>query len=174
MKAFKTPLKLPKELAVSGGLLLFAAVLFAGDPGLDRGLCMMAMLLSSVGDVLLSDIGNLRKRIPRYFQIGAMAFAIAHIFYSAAYFVLLRKVPGWSGAGNVGTWIGILVMISLLCVITRLCVRQGRFKDLMLFVVYAFFIGMDFMIVLTYTGAAAGMQWRAAGAVIGVSAFLIY
>ena len=46
MKAFKTQLKLPKELAVSGGLLLFAAVLFAGDPGLDRGLCMMAMLLS--------------------------------------------------------------------------------------------------------------------------------
>ena len=77
----KSPVKLTLPLALSG----YAILMYAWNPTPSRLFCMLAMISSSVGDMFM--MGQIRRRILPLsnFITGAIAFAIAHLFYSAAY-----------------------------------------------------------------------------------------
>ena len=71
------------KVACSFLLSLLAAVLFLRDRREERKLCMAAMILSSIGDVFMTDVLKLgaAATVP-----GAAFFILAHIVYAVCFF----------------------------------------------------------------------------------------
>ena len=162
-----------KKLLISGSLVFFAlscAVFFTGT---DRWLCVLAMSCSFLGDILLSDIKVLHKKLPYYFECGAAAFGLAHIFYGMAYFYLLKNETNWLGGWNMGTKLAAVVMISLWFYFVKNCIYKKKWNYLPIVIIYILLIGIEFMIVMTYVWKASSINKSVLGAGLGALFFLV-
>lgn len=83
-----------------------------------RIICAVAMLLSSLGDILLMDYKPVTKRLPlRGFTAGAASFSIAHLVYASAFIIIMTK-EGYALV-NWGFFCGIVLfaasVVALIC-----------------------------------------------------------
>lgn len=76
------------KVACSFLLSLLAVILFLRNRREERQLCMVAMILSSIGDVFMTDVLKLgsASTIP-----GAVFFILAHIVYAVCFFRAGKK-----------------------------------------------------------------------------------
>ena len=132
---------------------------------------MAAMGLSFLGDLLLLDVKEIRKKIPVYFQLGAIAFGLAHLCYAMAYMQLLKTTESGM-VFNLGSGISLVIMICIGAYFAGVCLKRKTRGYLSVVTFYILFIGFAFCTVFTY-GVAAGIdKWRSIGAVLGAMAFV--
>lgn len=165
---------LPGAFVLTCLMSLFSLLLAFLFPGLDRWLCVTAMLLSSVGDILLMDFRKLSKKIPQFFLWGAAFFMGAHLVYAAAFLSLILKngyaicSAGWNTAVVVS-------VVTLLCFLW-LMQRSGRLtlRPLLLTVLYLAVISLNMALVFSYSfQAAAQGEIRRLISAFGVFSFFI-
>ncbi len=161
---------LPGSFNLSILMSLQGIVLFCIFPCNHRLFAMIAMLLSTVGDILLMNFHHLFDRIP-YFGIGACFFMAAHFFYAGAYGTLLRtrELPANANAGTLTAGI-ILCGIAAMLIILGIKTKHVGTKMIPLMVVYVCFIGINFLIIATY--AFACNRWFSYLAFVGAASFL--
>lgn len=83
---------LPGRLVLSLLMSLYAIILALIFPSLPRLFAVIAMLLSSLGDIILMDYKPITDRLPlRGFVPGACVFAVAHLAYIAAFGLQIYK-----------------------------------------------------------------------------------
>lgn len=162
-----------KKLLISGGLVLLALACAVLISGMDRWLCALAMSCSFLGDILLSDIKELHKKLSYYFECGAVAFGLAHIFYGMAYFYLLKNETNWLGGFNIGTKLAVIVIISLWLYFVNNCINKKKWNYLLVAAVYILLIGIEFSVVMTYAWETFAVNRNAVGAMLGALFFLV-
>lgn len=158
---------LPGKLVLTLLISLTAAVLAAVDPTVTRLLCVPAMLVSSLGDIILMDYKPVTEKLPaRGFIAGASTFAVSHVIYFAAFLF---------SAGNyfnIGAWVGIALFAVTAAAIAVLCLSSsgGNRRMMPLGILYLFFIALNFTTVYSCATARGG---RFIVSAIGVTLFLI-
>lgn len=158
---------LPGKLVLTALISLTAIVLAVIDPTPTRIICIPAMLLSSLGDIILMNYKPITKNLPvKGFIAGAVAFAAAHVIYFAAF---LFSVKG--RYFNVGAICGIALFV-LISVCMPLIFPHGRGENRMLFLglLYLFFIALNYITVYSCAASHGGIFWVSA---VGVTSFLI-
>lgn len=140
----------------------------------DRWLCFAAMLISTVGDILLMNFMDLKQWLPNYFYVGAAVFIIAHFVYIAAFSYLI-KTSGYSIKGA-GLYTALAVVAAAFVFFTAVTVRNGSFDiaSCVLSAVYLMVIGADIaaVFIFAFNEAKNGRVWRLIS-VIGVLSFFI-
>ncbi len=155
------------KLEISTWLLIFSLVLSFVRPGIDSTICFVAMLLSTLGDFSLNSM-PLEKRPPKLMYIGAGFFMVAHLLYATAYLQMIR-VSSYnffnSGAIIAIAFIGLLFIVSAICV----SVSKNKLGATMLIVfgVYLFIIGINFVTICSYSYSAKALSF------VGALSFLI-
>jgi len=165
----KSPIKFTLSITLSG----YAILMYAWNPTPSRLFCMLAMISSSIGDMFM--MGQIRRRILPFsnFITGAIAFAIAHLFYSAAYGFRFYLDIGTRLCFNTGTGIGLLLFSILILVFWGICIWRKSYALFRVIPVYLCFIGIACCTIFTYTWAAIPYEKaRAIGAAIGAISFL--
>lgn len=152
-------------------LSLFALIMALRRPQLDRWLCFIAMAFSSIGDIFLMRYGGLQRYFPNYFVIGAASFAVAHLFYAAAYRTLARR-KGHSFL-NGGVVPAALLAVGCAVYFTRICIRRNDFGDYPLCMAYLVVIALNCAVVLSYAWAEFRKRPVAILAAAGALSFLI-
>lgn len=91
-----------------------------------RIICAAAMLLSSLGDIILMDYKPVTNRLPfRGFTAGAASFGIAHIVYASA-FIFTTASSGYNVI-NRGFFCGI--GLSIIALITLIFLMRTKKQD---------------------------------------------
>lgn len=133
---------------------------------------MLAMAASSIGDMFMMNQIRMRILPLSGFIAGALFFAIAHLFYSAAYSWRFYADMGAPIHLNPGTVIGLLLLAELVLLFWGICIRKKNYDFFWVIPVYLCFIGINCCTVFTYTWAAAASRPSAIGAAMGAIAFL--
>ena len=154
------------KLIISMGLLAFAFVMYnVYSHSTDSLLCLGAMTFSFLGDVALNCTPH-HKRPHYLLYLGAFFFMLAHITYADAYKFLI----GQNGLFNPGAFAGI-VFILLLCTMTILIAiytkNIPRKSMILVFFIYAFIIGINFVTICSYSYSFKAISF------IGATSFLI-
>ena len=150
---------LPGSLVLTLLLSTLALALALGFRCPDRWLCLAAMLLSSMGDIVLMNWRGIGSRMPvPYFYVGAVLFIAAHCFYTAAYGVLIRN--GGYSYRNPGFWAGIALIVLVGVVVSVLCFRRVRIDWTMygLCIVYLCVIGCMLVTVFSYAWSVRSLR----------------
>lgn len=137
-------------------LALVLALLFRTQ---DRWLCLAAMLLSTMGDLVLMNWKGIGTRMPvPYFYVGAVLFIAAHCFYTAAYASLIRN--GGYSFRNPGFWIGIVLILLVGISVSLVYFYRLRFNGMMygLCMVYLCVIGCMLVTVFSYAWSVWGLR----------------
>ena len=160
---------LPGAFVLTCLMSLLALLLAVFLPGQGRLLCLSAMLLSSMGDIVLMDFRGIQKRLPvPGFALGAVLFMLAHIVYAIAFVALLRdhQLPLLGG----GFVFGIaLALLTFIFVSWRMFTSVGTINLplYLLCTIYLVIIGLNLSLICAY-GVGMG-SWRilcALGAVL--------
>ena len=106
-------IKSPIKLTISLLLAAYSMVVFMIDPTTDRQYCMLAMIVSSIGDMLMMGQISLSFLPVSGFVAGIGVFAAAHILYGAAYFHRFCVDTGRAMSFNSGT-VMVLTGLSVL------------------------------------------------------------
>lgn len=158
---------LPGELVLTALISLLAIALALAAPTATRLVCIPAMLLSSLGDIILMDYKPITGRLPvRGFIAGASFFAASHVIYTAAFLCSVR------GYFNVGAWLGILLFAVTSAATAVLCLgkQNGDRGMIPLGILYLFFIALNFTTVYSCTASRGGIFFVSA---LGITLFLI-
>ena len=118
---------LPGSLVLTLLLSLTALTLALVFQTPDRWLRLAAMLLSSLGDVILMSYTPVTRRLPgplRGFACGAASFMLAHIAYIAAFG--WRIARGGDPLVNAGFWAGVALLALAAVSMTVLFRRSGN------------------------------------------------
>lgn len=112
----RLPAKKKSHLIITLSLSLYGILLaaFAPHPAPDRYLCAAAMLLSSLGDIVLMNFRPVTDRLRLHgFVAGGAVFGISHIIYAAGFAVLnLVRGGSFSNAGllaAVAVWAALII-----------------------------------------------------------------
>lgn len=158
---------LPGRLVLSVLMSLYAIILAITVISTGALLCMLAMLLSTLGDIILMDYKPITGKLPASgFTAGAIAFAAAHCVYTAAYVTRIKALG--SSYINIGFYIGIALFAC--SVITLFLLKSGNKKDigkmLLLGICYLALISTNCTTVFSYGISRGGVGYLAiAGAV---------
>lgn len=162
---------LPGKFVITMLLSLFSALMAVIFHTEDRVLCMIAMLLSSMGDILLMNFKNIEERLPfsRYYT-GMLSFALSHIFYISAFYGLIRN-NGYS-LRNAGFYVAAVLVLAVGILFTVAMAAGGHFEIRMylLHMLYLLVIGANCVTVCSYACSAGHTTWIAA---VGVLSFFI-
>ena len=161
-----------KKFAISATLVLLALLCLILFPKQDRWWCLLAMVMSFAGDVLLLDITAIRRRIRYYFPLGALFFGIAHICYAKAYMTLLKAVD-ISETANPGTVSAVCIIAVLLGYFVISGIKRKKYSYLPIVFFYILCIGTAFVTILTYACAVGIFSLRGMGSMLGAIAFLL-
>lgn len=159
------------KLAITLTLSALSVGLYFYFRNISRKRCMWAMLLSTVGDLFMTNIFGIPKDLELMSTvIGAAFFGVAHILYATCYDNLRREreIPV-KGAGLV---IGVLTVVgSWIALLVIMCVKSD-FKAVMfpLISLYLVAIGVNVVNVCIFSFGAKG--WRLLNA-FGVIVFLV-
>lgn len=156
-----------RHFFITCGLSLYGVVLALCFQTGDRWLCALAMILSTLGDLLLMDFRHIgRVLLGDLFTWGAGAFMLSHAVYCMAFLEILR----WKGfqVASAGLWIGLGITAL---VIVWFIVKAGRMDALVaLCMVYALCIGMDLALSCSFAWQIRSIRSLAA---VGVALFFL-
>ena len=132
----------PRNFWISAAMSLFALILFAAFPSAHRGLALTAMLLSSFGDLALMNFrGFFSRAFRNAFVTGGILFMIAHLFYAAAFTVLLYGQGSRASLPGIGAALalGAILYVSLIIMARhRGCLRRKKALLLLLYAAFEF------------------------------------
>jgi uncharacterized membrane protein YhhN len=162
---------LPGRFVLTCLMSLLALILAAAMPAWDRWLRFAAMLLSSLGDIVLMDFRNIGEKLPLPgFAVGAALFMLAHFVYIAAFALLLSAagIP-WLGGGFV---FGALLAAAALVGVTWGILRRGKGFDWPMYglcAAYLLAVGANLATICAYGFGRGG--WALPAALGAVSFF---
>ena len=163
---------LPGSLVLTVIMSLTALGLAIAMPSTDRWLRAGAMLLSSLGDIILMNYTPIVKHLPKPMQGfigGAAAFAVAHLVYFAAFFVLIHE-RNYSLI-NAGFWAGIVLTVVVAASLVFLAIHNRQDLSMLpLGMGYALVIGAVLTLVGSYAVSHGGFGWVLA---LGSVSFII-
>lgn len=130
----------PIKVIISFLLSAISIVLFIKYKGINRKMCMFAMLSSTLGDVFMTDIVNIG---PMSTYFGATFFIIAHIIYALCFIVSSKKKQ--YKFFNIGFYIGLIITIIVIIILTIvMIVKTGAVQSMYLPLLgYLLFIGIN-------------------------------
>ena len=135
------------KVACSFLLSLLAVILYLQNRGEERKLCMAAMILSSVGDIFMTDVLKLGSAgtIP-----GAAFFILAHIVYAVCFFRAGKR--NHCRTMNVGFTAGVCLTASSVALLTVLMLAvTGRVQAMYVPLLgYLAFIGLNLISQFSY------------------------
>lgn len=154
---------LPGSFVLTCLMSLMAVVLavFLSSP--HRWLCAAAMIVSSLGDIVLMNFKNIGSRMPvPYFYVGAVLFMGAHLLYIGAFASRIRQ-NGWRLA-NAGFWTAAAFVLLIWIVLTVFSFRVGASEPIMylLCLVYMCIIGCNCAVICSFAFSAGGWYLIAA------------
>lgn len=166
-------LNLPGAFVLTCLMSLLAIILALVFRTTDRTLCVFAMLLSSVGDILLMNFRGLNKLIPDNFFVGAGFFIAAHIIYMLAFGSLIKN--GGYKFFNAGAFAGIALIVVVFVFFTYLTFKNEKFdaKMYIMFVLYLLIIGANCCTIFSYSVSAFKARPAAILAAIGALSFFL-
>lgn len=162
---------LPGKLVLTLLLSLLALVMVIVFPTSDRVLCLVAMLFSSAGDIVLMNYKKIGDRmLVPYFFVGAVLFMISHVFYFFAFFSVIRG-NGYSylNAGVFGV-AALIIMIAAAFGVTAFRRGHCKINVFLLLCIYLMIIGINCATICSFSYSAGGTAWIAA---VGALSFLI-
>ena len=157
----------PSHLLITACLSLYAILLAIVFRTPDRFVAVFAMLLSSLGDIILMNYRPVTDRLPvKGFVAGGLAFGTSHIIYAASLtVVILRSGVSWFNAGSLTAAILFVLLATFYAVGTPL--RGGDTKLMALIVVYLFFICLNCASAAAAAVSLGGIRiFAAAGAML--------
>jgi uncharacterized membrane protein YhhN len=132
---------------------------------LDSKLCLAAMGFSFLGDVALNCTPHGKR--PHYLlYLGAIFFMLAHTTYADAYWLLMAQ----DDLGNPGAFAAFVFMVLLfiMTVLIAIHTKQSPSKGMIVvFSIYTFIIGMNFITICSYSYAFHAFSF------VGALSFLI-
>lgn len=153
---------LPGSFVLTCLMSLMAVVLALFLPSSHRFLCAAAMIVSSMGDIVLMNfkgIGN-RMSVP-YFYVGAVLFMAAHLLYIAAFSLRIRQ-NGYPLV-NAGFWAAVVCVLVIWILLTAFSLRDGRLGPMyLLCLVYMCIIGCNCAVIFSFAFSAGGWYLVAA------------
>ena len=160
---------LPGKVVLTALMSLLAVLMAVLDPTMTRILCIPAMLVSSLGDIILMNYRPITDRLPfKGFIPGAVTFAVSHVLYFIAF--LFAAVEGGRSYFNAGAYFGIIFSACLLLWMTFRGLKRGNRKMLPLGMLYILFISLNFTTVFSCAVSHGGIFILSA---VGVVSFLI-
>lgn len=162
---------LPGRLVLTVLMSAFACIMAAISPSLPRLLAVIAMVLSSLGDIILMDYHPITDSLPfRGFIPGALVFTVAHLFYIAAFgYSIYDAGYSYINAGVVAAFACYVLMIVLTLVIVLS--RNTEINSMFfLSMIYLFVITANCATVYSYAFSHGGLAIVSA---IGVFSFLV-
>lgn len=150
--------RIPKRLIATTLLFLFSVCLAVFLPSPSRILCVAAMLLSSLGDILLMDFRPITRQLPfRGFIAGAVCFSVSHVVYAGAFLLLFvgKETPLLPGLLTGG--ILFISMTALLAAITF--GQNGDRKMFGLETLYLFVICLNIASSAWAAATVGGITW---------------
>lgn len=148
----------PGAIVLSVLMLAFALVLAAIYRRIDRILCCLAMLCSTIGDMLNANFQPITD-IPYAMMLGAVFFIFAHLLYISAFLYQIKKRK--HKLLNPGFYAGAVVFIVSLIVLIALAVRNPALQCSMLILglVYLVIISMNCAVIFSLAYSQKGMKW---------------
>jgi len=144
------------KLLLTSVMSALSVILFLIFPSVLKGICIFAMLFSSVGDVIMMDFKPLTRHIKKdIFTYGMLSFGIAHILYIILY---LLKAISLNVSVNIGTYIaiGITVFTILALLVTNSTKRILPASFLALGILYILILSSNLCIVSTLAFSVRG------------------
>ena len=161
---------LPGSLVLTTLISILAVILAFVDPSVTRLICVPAMFLSSLGDILLMDYKPLTRRLPfRGFIPGAVVFVLSHITYAAAFGLMILQSD--AEYFNVGSFFGIFCFVFFIVLFPIVCKKNNGDKTMtVLCLIYLFFISLNCSTVYSAAANFGGLRIISA---VGAFFFLI-
>jgi len=154
---------LPGSFVLTCLMSLMAVILAAVFPSQHRWICAAAMIVSSLGDIVLMNFKGIGHRMPvPYFYVGAVLFMAAHLLYIRAF--SLRIVHDGRQLVNGGFLAAVAVVLIVWILLTVFSVRTGKFSWTMyaLCFVYMCIIGCNCAVIFSFAFSAGGWYLIAA------------
>ena len=156
------------KILISASLLILAIMLYLLFPeNLGYKLCLLAMLFSFLGDILL-NIVPIKNRPHSLLYTGAFFFMISHLTYASAYMWLIHAYD--KPFINPGAYTAYAIMV-LIFIISMICIfiSQIKLNPFMLFVfsIYLIVISINFITIYSYSYSLKSLSF------IGATSFLI-
>lgn len=137
----------------------------------DRWWCLAAMLMSTIGDIILMNFRDIGKKMPvPYFYVGAVFFIVAHLLYTKGYFTMIRE-HGFRYI-NPGFWTAAGVILTAGVIVTILSLRDREASPGMyvLCLLYMCIIGTACATIFSYAWSVR--SWRSTAALGALSFFI--
>ena len=137
----------------------------------DRWWVLAAMLMSSVGDIVLMNFRDIGKKMPiPYFYVGAFFFIIAHLLYTGGYLTMIRE-RGFRYV-NPGFWtaVGVVLAAGVLLTILSLRDRSANWVMYGVCILYMFIIGTACATIFSFAWSVR--SWRSIAALGALSFFI--
>lgn len=159
---------IPGKLILTGTLSALALLLVLICRRPDRLFCLAAMLLSSLGDLLLMRYHPVSDLVSQPLAAGAGCFMAAHVFYMLAYgSVVLAR-----GQKLIGPGLWTACALFVLCLAAFAAGGRAEPKIWLLAVVYLLFICADGAAVLTRCFPRQGQPLLYLAGAVGFLLFL--
>lgn len=156
------------KILISTALVVLAFCLCLVNPtALDKKICLIAMLFSFIGDILLNCM-PIDKRPHKLLYAGAFFFMIAHLVYASAFYLLiydLGKPFVTPGAYIAYAIMAILFIVSIICIYARR--STTKFTMIFVFLLYLSIVSINFITIYSYSFSALSLAF------IGATSFLI-
>lgn len=154
-------------------LSLLAVILFLRNRREERKLCMVAMILSSIGDIFMTDVLKLGSAgtVP-----GAAFFILAHIVYAVCFFRAGKR--NRCRILNNGFTAGVCLTVSAAALLTILMLaKTGRVQAMYVPILgYLAFVGLNLITQFSYSFNRKGSFYflPAAMTLFLISDFLVF
>ncbi len=162
---------LPGSFVLTVLMSLLALVLALCFRTKDRWWCLAAMVLSSMGDIVLMNFRGIGGKMPvPYFFVGAGFFIIAHLLYTGGYLTMIRENA--YRYLNPGFWtaVGILVLAGVGLLILSFRDPYAKPSMYVLCILYLFIIGTACATIFSYAWSVR--SWRSIAALGALSFFI--
>lgn len=135
-----------------------------------RIICAAAMLLSSLGDILLMDYKPVTKKLPlRGFTAGAASFGIAHLVYASAFIFIMVK-EGY-GVVNPGFFCGIGLFVASVAALIFLMKTKKQNNPVMKVLPFCYLLLISFNLTVIFS---CSVSRGAYGLISGIGALSFY
>ena len=169
-ECFLSSMSIWTKLAITLTLSAISVALFLHYRNISRKRCMWAMLLSTIGDLFMTNIIGIPKDLELMSTvIGAAFFGVAHILYATC-FDGMRKEKDIPIKG-VGLLVGLVAVVGIWVALLVVMLTKSSFKPVMfpLISLYLVAIGVNVVNVCIYSFGAK--RWNLLNA-FGVIVFL--
>ena len=149
---------------------LYAFIMAVTFQTTDRWICFLAMFVSSIGDIIMSNETNVGKKIgKKRLLIGGIFFAAAHILYSVCYYSKNKD----RGYGILNTGFYIALCVSFIALITIIILGQKKKNSPVSYlgaILYLCMISCASTMIFAFSFSAKGIAFLA---LVGSLSFLL-